>query len=41
MNQEVKDILNQGSKLFVLEYAKTMGNVNPKHEILNPNKLII
>ncbi len=27
MNQEVKDILNQQRKIFVLEYAKTIGGV--------------
>ena len=27
MNKEVKDILNQRRKLFILEYAKALGSV--------------
>ena len=38
MNQEVKDILNQRRKLFVLEYAKAIGNARKVCKELNVPK---
>jgi transposase-like protein len=35
MNQEVKVILNQRKKLFILEYAKYIGNVTKACKELN------